>query len=153
MSDEKLRSMLSNSGGNAKGDIQSQISFNEKHRRKHEQANSNLIDAYVEYQTESLREKSFYKKLLVAVCVLLLFVPVVMYGIIFWLVATGWAVAHSTGIVATIITSSISFIGAIKFLPEIIAKYCFDPEENNHLIQLISNTHHHDEEMSKRDTK
>ena len=136
---------------NLRESVQEELNFDEQHRRKHEEANSKLIDSYVKYQTSALKYKNYYKFAFVAVCIFMLIIPPIVLIFLMLFVICKTVAFDSYGTIVVFVGDMISFVAAVKYLPQIVAKYCFNRDENNNIQQLFLNVYQHDKDLQDKE--
>lgn len=118
-------------------DIQKDLDFDEEQRRLQEKAHSKLIKGYVDYQVKALAKKEWYKLAFIVVCGALLCAPL----IILWYICDGIQSQEiseqSYATFVGMLGSVISFVSSVIVLPKIVAEYCFNKDEDLHVLQLF----------------
>lgn len=124
--------------------IEKELSFDEAHRRLHEKAHSELLDAYAKYQINSLSSKQAYKTIFFYLCSFLLVLPLLFLILICILIYHGYVDLLSDTTLISIVGTIVTFISNIVILPKIIAEYCFNKQEDAVVATIFTNAQKHD---------
>lgn len=130
--------------------------FYDEHKKRHEMAQTNLLEGYTAYQLSALEEKSGLKRCFFCVSLLMMFLPPLFLGTVYRSVYFGYISSESFSTIASIVGGMVTLVADIMFLPKIIAEYCFNKEEDKYILQLFSHAHqsdkdHDDSKMHARD--
>ena len=104
---------------NLRNNVQEELDFDEQHRRKHEEANSKLIESYVSYQSSALKCKNSYKSAFVIVCLIALITPPVFSLIFLFFAISDKAMLESYGAISVIIGDMLSLLLLRNFCLEL----------------------------------
>lgn len=118
-------------------DIQKDLDFDEEQRRLQEKAHSKLIKGYVDYQVKALAKKEWYKGVFIFVCSIVMFLPFFIIGYICYGIQSQIISEQSYATFVGMLGSVISFVSSVIVLPKIVAEYCFNKDEDLHVLQLF----------------
>ena len=118
-------------------DIQKDLDFDEEQRRLQEEAHSKLIKGYVDYQVQALGNKERYKLAFIVVCGALLCAPLILLCYICNGIQSQEISEQSYATFVGMLGSVISFVSSVIVLPKIVAEYCFNKDEDLHVLQLF----------------
>ena len=119
---------------------------------RHNEAYSELLGLYVENYRKSSQHK---RRVRIAMCILsmaiLLAVTAVLVVVSIWAVKRGIRTYKDVlSVLAPFITALGSFVGVFMTIPQIIASYLFDKDEEDHLNDIIKNIQDYDSKIRER---
>lgn len=120
--------------------------FYEEHKKRHEEAQTRLLEGYTGYQLSVLSEKPGLKRCFFGVSLMMLFLPPLFLVAIYRSVYFGYISSDSFTAITSIAGGMVALVADIMFLPKIIAEYCFNKEEDKYILQLFSHAHQSDKD-------
>lgn len=120
------------------------LSFDEQHRHRHEDAQTELLEKYTAYQIEALAQKVKFKRCFFVVSLLLMFVPPLFLFVVYRGIYFGYISADSYSAIASLAGGMGVLVADIMFLPKTIANYCFNKDEDANIMKLFTNVQSND---------
>lgn len=124
-------------------------SFYEEHRKRHENAQTELLESYTNYQKNSLEQKIKLKGVFFVVSLIMMFIPPIILVAGYFAVYFGWVSSDSFTAIAAVGGGIVALIADMLTIPRIIAEYCFNKEEDKNIMQLFANAQKHDRKQQK----
>ena len=125
--------------------------FYEKHRKRHEDAQTELLEGYKDYQIEALEQKTKFKRCFFVVSVIMMFIPPLFLVVVYRAIYFGFISPSSFSAIASIGGGLAALVADIMIIPKTIAEYCFNKEEDGNILKLFSNVQQNDEKNKKKD--
>lgn len=120
--------------------------------KAHNDAYSTLLNAYVyDYMENSKKKRKYKNDILEIVISQLVFVPIiylVIVSILLMFIALKFSYVN---VIAGLITSTVSLIGTMYVILQIVVKYLFNKDEEKNLTTIVSKVQEYDSKI--RDTQ
>jgi len=124
-------------------------SFYEEHRQRHENAQTELLESYTNYQKNSLEQKIALKRVFFVVSVAMMLIPPFFLLCLYRAIYYGYISSSSLTAMAATGGGMLALIADMITIPRIIAEYCFNKDEDNNIMKLFSNAQENDHKHQK----
>lgn len=118
--------------------------FYEEHRKRHEDAQTELLENYTKYQVSALEQKTKFKRCFFVVSIIMMFIPPILLFSVYRAVYFGYIAPSSFTAVASIGGGLAALVADIMIIPKTIAEYCFNKEEDKYVLKWFSNAQRND---------